>query len=105
MRRLFSSFAGGAPGVGLVLLRLAGATILILSATAAPWRTLEFPELLLQACSMGLGVLLVAGLWTPLVATLATVDALITGFSHPTSARYWLVAVICAALALLGPGA
>lgn len=105
MRRLFSTFAPGAPGIGLLLLRLACATILILHAIAALRRTPGFPELLLQASSIGLGLLLVAGLWTPVAATLAAFDALLIGLAHPESARYWLVAVVSAALALLGPGA
>jgi len=47
----------------------------------------------------------VAGLWTPIAAALAAFDALLNGFSHPVSDQYWLVAVVSAALALLGPGA
>jgi putative oxidoreductase len=105
VRRLFSTFASGAPGAGLLLLRIAGATIFIVTAADAPWRIAESPALLLQAISLALGLLLVAGVWTPVVATLAAVAALAQGCWHPTSARYWLVAAICAALALLGPGA
>ena len=102
VRRLFSTFASGAPGAGLLLLRVAGAAIFIVDAAAAPWRMAEFPALLLHVTFLGLGLLLVAGMWTPLVATLAAVAALLMGYSHPA---YWLVAAICAALALLGPGA
>jgi uncharacterized membrane protein YphA (DoxX/SURF4 family) len=105
VRRLFSTFASGAPGVGLLLLRVTAATIFILTAVDAPWRTAESPALLLQAISLALGLLLVAGAWTPVVATLAAVAALVQGCLHPALARYWLVAAICAALALLGPGA
>lgn len=60
----------------------------------------------LQAPSAALGVLLLAGLWTPAVAALAALDALFIGFSDPAGYRYWLLpAVVAAALALLGPGA
>jgi uncharacterized membrane protein YphA (DoxX/SURF4 family) len=55
--------------------------------------------------SLALGVLLMAGVWTPVVATLAAVAAVVKGCSDPVHARYWLLAAICAALALLGPGA
>ena len=48
--------ASGAPGIGLLLLRLACATILIVSAITALHRTLEFPGLLLQASTIGLGL-------------------------------------------------
>jgi putative oxidoreductase len=105
VRRLFSTFASGAPGAGLLLLRVAGASIFLVNAAEAPWRMAEPPALLLQAISLALGLLLVAGVWTPVVATLAAVAALVTGCSHPASFPYWLVAAICAALALLGPGA
>jgi uncharacterized membrane protein YphA (DoxX/SURF4 family) len=105
VRRLYSTFASGAPGAGLLLLRIAGATIFIVTAADAPWRMAESPALLLQAISLALGLLLVAGVWTPVVATLAAVAALVQGCLHPAGAGYWLVAAICAALALLGPGA
>jgi putative oxidoreductase len=105
VRRLFSTFASGAPGAGLLLLRFAGASIFLVNAADAPWRMAESPALLMQVISLVLGLLLLAGVWTPVVATLAAVAALATGYSHPASARYWLVAAICVALALLGPGA
>ena len=105
VRRLFSTFASGAPGAGLLLLRVAGAAIFIVDAAAAPWRMAEAPALLLRVIDLGLGLLLLAGMWTPVVATLAAVAALLMGYSHPACVRYWLVAAICAALALLGPGA
>jgi uncharacterized membrane protein YphA (DoxX/SURF4 family) len=106
MRRLFTTFAPGAPGIGLLLLRAACASILISYATSMPWNTLAVPELLLRITSTGLALLLLAGLWTPVAATLAAADSFLIALSHPVYARYWLIAVVvCAALALLGPGA
>ena len=56
--------------------------------------------------SAALGALLVAGLWTPIAATLAAIDALLVGLSIPEGYQFWLLpAVVAAALALLGPGA
>lgn len=104
VRRLFSSFASGGPGAGLLLLRLASAAILIDHAIGVLRSTFEFPGLLPQGVTLVLGLLLVAGFVTPVAAMLAAFDALLIGLAHPASARYWLVAVICAALALLGPG-
>jgi uncharacterized membrane protein YphA (DoxX/SURF4 family) len=53
-----------------------------------------------------LGVLLVAGMWTPLVGTLAAVGAVLHGLSSPADAGFYaLLAAHAAALALLGPGA
>jgi uncharacterized membrane protein YphA (DoxX/SURF4 family) len=65
-----------------------------------------FSGALLQVPSAALGVLLVAGLWTPIAAALAAFDALLVGFSIPDGYQYWLLpAVVAASLALLGPGA
>jgi uncharacterized membrane protein YphA (DoxX/SURF4 family) len=105
VRRLFSTFAAGTPGIGLLLLRVAAASTFLINAADAPWRIAEAPALLLQLTSSTLGVLLVAGIWTPVVASLAAITALLKGVSDPASASYWLVAAICTALALLGPGA
>ena len=52
-----------------------------------------------------LGVLLVAGLWTPLVGLLAAIGAALHGYFNPAEAGFFvLLASLCAALALLGPG-
>ena len=58
-----------------------------------------------QIFSIGLAVLLLAGLWTPVVGTLVALEALWNAFSsgHPS---FWIVlATLGAALALIGPGA
>lgn len=53
-----------------------------------------------------IGVLLVVGLWTPIVGALAAIDAVLQGFLNPADAGFYLLlATIAAALALLGPGA
>lgn len=106
MRRLFSTFAPGAPGVGLLLLRLACGTILGAHAIAAVQRGHGFAEVAPHLPAAVLGMLLVVGLWTPAAAVLAALDALLIGFWDPAGYRFWLLpAVVAAALALLGPGA
>lgn len=105
MRRLFSTFASGAPGLGLVLLRFACATLLLIQGITGLQETPLVPAVLLRSVSIGLAILLIAGLWTPIAASLAALEALVIGISNPAFARYWFVAVVCAALALLGPGA
>ena len=53
-----------------------------------------------------MGVLLVVGLWTPIVGALAAIDAALHGFYIPADAGFYLLlATLAAALALLGPGA
>ena len=106
MRRLFSTFAPGAPGVGLLLLRLACGAVLGAHAIAAFQRAHAFADVVAQLPATVPGIFLVAGLWTPAAAVLAALDALLLGFWNPAGYRYWLLpAVVASALALLGPGA
>ena len=60
---------------------------------------------LLHAGSVGLGLLLLAGLWTPLAGALLALEALwnVFSFGHPW--QWSLLAALGAALALIGPGA
>jgi hypothetical protein len=53
-----------------------------------------------------LGVLMLAGLWTPIVGALVAVISIWGIVSHPASRPQFVwIAIIAAALALLGPGA
>jgi putative oxidoreductase len=58
-----------------------------------------------QTLSIGLGVLLLAGLWTPVAGTLVAAEALWNVFSTGHPSRWILLATLGAALALIGPGA
>jgi len=105
VRRLYSTFAHGPPGLGLLLMRLVSGIVLIeeavqlllgrpsIGATAVAWTTL------------GLGSLLIVGLWTPIVGAMIAADALWMAFVSPTPLRWTLLATLGAGLALLGPGA
>ena len=98
LRRLFSTFARGWPGAGLLLLRLVAGIAFIVRA---------FPRLApLDAVAIASGVLLLAGLWTPVAGSLAALLGLWITLSQPGDP--WvsiLQASIGAALAMLGPGA
>lgn len=59
---------------------------------------------LLQGSSMGLGTLLIAGLWTPVAGSLVAVEALWNVFSPGPPWRWMMLATLGAALALIGPG-
>jgi putative oxidoreductase len=106
MRRLFSSFAHGAPGIGLLLLRLAtGSTVIYYSVTTLigdrPFAPAAFQALLIL-----LGVLLFAGLWTPIVGALVAVATIWEMVCHPASQpQLRSITIMASALALLGPGA
>jgi len=102
--RLFSTFPSGAPGVGLLLLRLALAASLVdhgrqCICLAAP--TLPCAFLLVLAC------LLCFGFITPVVSSLSCLaglgDFAIAGYGNWQSAV--LLGLTAIALALLGPGA
>lgn len=106
MHRLYSTFANGAPGAGLLLMRVvAGGALLFhgvatLTAGSAPGCVVFY------ILCIAIGLLLVAGLWTPVVGVLATIGAALYGFFDPAHAGFYLLlATLTTSLALLGPGA
>ena len=99
MRRLFSTFAPGWPGVGLLLMRLVCGIALI--AVALPLVAV-IPNLL----EIGVGVLLITGLWTPVAGSLVAIWEVWNLFSRQGDPWFFiLVGTLGLALALLGPGA
>ena len=105
MRRLFSTFAQGAPGAGLLLLRIAAAAALL-----DPGMHLLAGEpselgVVGSALCAGDALLIALGLWTPLTAAFATVLALVRASGMPAHHTGLLLPAVTAALALLGPGA
>jgi uncharacterized membrane protein YphA (DoxX/SURF4 family) len=104
MRRLFSTFAYGAPGIGLLLLRLMSAIALLVQGYLSLLGRPPLGPTVFQAFSMALGILLLAGLWTPLAGSLVALVALWNVFSTEHPWRWIMLATVGAALALLGPG-
>ena len=107
MRRLFSTFAHGLPGLGLLLMRLVAGVGLILQAITGLRGGPSIGLAALDALTGIAGILLLAGLWTPIVGALVVVIELWTAyFSHPHDPwTYILLGTLGIALALLGPGA
>jgi uncharacterized membrane protein YphA (DoxX/SURF4 family) len=111
LRRFFSTFPSGIPGVGLLVLRLAAGALAITQgvAEAAPIRR---AEMVFPAVEIGAGVLLLAGLLTPFASAALAAISSIVAFSWITAAgvainpfSHWLfVAAIAVAITLLGPG-
>lgn len=105
MRRLYSTFAGGWPGVGLLLLRFIGGSALVLRASSRLWGDPPINVTIPAVLLLGAGVLLVVGLWTPIAGSLA---ALVESWKILTiPGDKWvgmLLAAVAAALAMLGPG-
>ena len=111
LQRLFSTFPDGWPGVGLLLLRVGAAYPLIylgLSGTAgSPGQPLG---VVLRLLAIAGGLLLLAGLWTPVAGIVVAIDQLWIAFSMPSphADGPWLqvvLAVLAAGVAMLGPGA
>ncbi len=105
MRRLYSTFAGGWPGVGLLLMRAVGGSALIVRANSTMWGTAPLHASTASACLAGCGILLITGLWTPiagaLVGVIAVAEAVIVAGDRSAAI---LLGTIGAALAMLGPG-
>ena len=106
MRRLYSTFAGGLPGAGLFLLRVVGSVAPIHGGIAGLRGEPSAGAIVLNALTIGTGILLLAGLWTPFAGTLLGVIEIWSAFSQPGDVGPHIVlATLGAALALLGPGA
>jgi putative oxidoreductase len=106
VRRLFSTFARGWPGVGLLLMRVVAGGYLIIDGVEKCQAGQTMEPVILGLLAIGDGALLAVGLWTPiagpLVIALSTWGVL---FQHDNSHPAILLAAIGASLALVGPGA
>ena len=105
MRRLYSTFAGGWPGIGLLLMRLVVGAVVLWYAGPRLWSDPPL-HLFIAYGSLALGaLLLITGLWTPIagvvVAVIAISEILMRG--EPAVGRV-LAATIAGALTMLGPG-
>ena len=106
VRRLFSTFALGAPGVGLLLLRVVAGSALVFHAAMALGGDPPVGSIMLYVISGAVGILLLVGLWTPIAGSLLAILASWSAFVH--TADLWtcvFLGTLGAALALLGPGA
>jgi hypothetical protein len=73
LRRLYSTFAGSWPGIGLLLMRLVVGSVLLLRAGSKLWNDETLQTIITSAPLAGSGLLLIAGLWTPLAGAVAAV--------------------------------
>jgi uncharacterized membrane protein YphA (DoxX/SURF4 family) len=106
VRRLFSTFARGWPGVGLLLLRVTAGITLAVRSTLVLENRSTFGTGFFQLFIATAGLLLITGLWTPVAATVMVLFELwriISRHEDPTSDI--LLCNLALAIALLGPGA
>ena len=104
MRRLYSTFAGGWPGIGLLFMRLVVGSVLVVRAC---WQLSTGPPLdagLTFVSLAGPGLLLVAGLWTPLAGMAVAAIELSQILASEDVFAPLMAATMAAALAMLGPG-
>src|ERR1700674_2809950 len=69
VRRLYSTFAGGWPGTGLLFMRLVIGSALVVRAASRLWIDPPLNVTIVAVLSIAAGILLIAGLWTPIVGT------------------------------------
>jgi uncharacterized membrane protein HdeD (DUF308 family) len=106
LKRLFSTFARGWPGAGLLLLRLV-AGIALLDQAVMPLPTGHSVQLVIFAAfAISVAVLLLLGLWTPIAGIFTALFELRNVFSRCDN--LWvciLLGALGVALAMIGPGA
>jgi putative oxidoreductase len=106
VRRLFSTFAHGAPGAGLLLLRLAVGTAGVDHAVTALITRPPFAAVAFYSSLSLMGVLLLVGLWTPIAGALVALTVVWEALSHSASWQHCVsTGIMAVALTLLGPGA
>ena len=106
MQRLFSTFADGWPGLGLLLQRMLTAALLIYDLIVHLKQPAQYEPTVSHFIAAVMGILLAAGLWTPVVGTLVAIVELSIIFSH--GGGPWpgvVLATLGASLAMIGPGA
>jgi hypothetical protein len=116
LQRLFSTFPGGWPGVGLLLLRMAVGTTAAVAGAAPLMQhgTLTLGAAVIGVLAVGCGALLLMGFLTPGAAvivglgsaglTLPGCPALATGLLDAKPSGGFVI-VMAIAIVLLGPGA
>jgi putative oxidoreductase len=111
LQRLFSTFPDGWPGTGLLLLRVGAAIPLVYFGIAGAAGSVDQPLNMAPRIVAGVGgLLLLLGLWTPIAGIAVAIDELWLAFSPAVSqlTDQWLhilLAILAAAVAMLGPGA
>ena len=105
MRRLYSTFAAGWPGIGLILMRLTVGIALAFGAGSTLLSRAPAPIAIESVVLAIAGMLLTIGLCTPIMGTLVALVEIYRIITVPANWMVWfLVASLGAALAMLGPG-
>jgi len=106
LQRLFSTFANGLPGAGLMLQRFVIAAVLVCNAVTHPHDVAQVASVGPLIMDAATAVLLLFGLWTPVIGAIVAVRELWVAFSG--GGNLWMPVVLAtfeATLAMLGAGA
>jgi putative oxidoreductase len=106
LQRLFSTFADGWPGLGLLLQRLLTGAILLYCGITHLGKASQFVPITPHTIAAGAGILLLVGLWTPVGGALVTIVELwivLLRVGDPLVPL--MLAILGATLAMIGPGA
>jgi putative oxidoreductase len=106
LQRLFSTFADGWPGGGLLLQRLLNGAVLLYCGITHLGKASQFVPITPHLIGAGVGILLLLGLWTPAGGLLVTIVELWIVWSRVGDPLVPLMlAILGASLAIIGPGA
>ena len=106
MQRLFSTFANGWPGFGLLVQRLVTGIALLHDWMVLFKETPTAATIAPQSIGAVLAILIMCGLWTPVTGTLIAAVEVWIALLYPGDG--WtaiLLATLGATLAIIGPGA
>ena len=106
MQRLFSTFASGWPGFGLLIQRLVTGIALLHSGIAVLNGTFASSVVAPHLAGAVLGLFILAGLWTPVAGALvAAVEGWIALSGSGSPWISIILAILGGTLAMIGPGA
>lgn len=106
MHRLYSTFASGLPGIGLLIMRLVAGAVLVFRGSQGLLGELSIGPPAIHIVRILLSPMLVAGLWTPVTGV--AIAILEIGMLVARAGDPWvhvLLMTLGIALSLLGPGA
>ena len=106
LQRLFSTFANGWPGIGLLFQRFLTAVALLQYAIHFLGEALQSLLIVPHMVGAVAGALLFVGFWTPLAGAVVAIAEIWIVFSQPGDRWiHVILAILGATLAMIGPGA
>lgn len=106
LQRLFSTFADGWPGAGLLLQRFLAGGGLVYRATFSLHLAARHDVAVSGILGAAAGLFIIAGLWTPVAGVVAAAAEGWLAFAQPDGALVPVVlGILALTLAMIGPGA